>query len=76
MQGNRNAESRVQRAILALVLGEQPTLLTLGDLAMEIEPEEAVGQAVRDLTAIGLLRREGDSILPTRAAVHLDRLGL
>ncbi|HEX4215112.1 MAG TPA: hypothetical protein VIA06_17465 [Candidatus Dormibacteraeota bacterium] len=55
-------------------MAEQPTLLTLGDLAMEVRPEDAVGRAVRDLVAVGLLRRDGDSILPTRAAVHLDRL--
>jgi hypothetical protein len=71
---NRNADARVQRAVLGLVIDEIPTLLTLGDLAMEINPEEAVGRAVRDLTAVGLLRRDVDSILPTRAAVHFDGL--
>jgi hypothetical protein len=75
MRDNRNADARVQRAVLGLVIDERPTLLTLGDLAMEVRPEEAVGRAVRDLTATGLLRREGDSILPTRAAVHFDLLG-
>jgi hypothetical protein len=30
--------------------------------------------AVRDLIAAGLLRREGDSIIPTRAAVHFYML--
>ena len=75
MQGNRNADHRVQRAVLGLVLDEHPALLTLGDLMMEVVPEDAVGRAVRDLTAIGLLRREGGSVLPTRAALHFDRLG-
>jgi hypothetical protein len=74
MRTNRNADDRVQRAVLGLVLDESPTLLTPGDLAMEVGPQDAVGRAVRDLTAVGLLRGEGDSVLPTRAAVHFDRL--
>jgi hypothetical protein len=61
-------------AVLALVLAEHPTLLTLGDLAMEIEDEDGVGSAVRDLVAVGLLRREGGSVLATRAAITFDRL--
>lgn len=65
-----------QSAVMALVLAEHPMLLTLGDLMMEIEGEDAVARAVRDLTAIGLLRREGGSVLPTRAAIHFDRLPL
>ncbi len=64
----------VQRAVLATVLHEHPTLLTLGDLMMEVSPEDAVCRAVRDLGAVGLLRREGDSVLATRAALCFDRL--
>jgi hypothetical protein len=67
-------DASAQRAVLSLVLHEHPTLLTLGDLAMEIAPEGAVGEAVRDLTAVGLLRREGGSVLATRAALCFDRL--
>jgi len=65
-----------QSAVMALVLAERETILTLGDLMMEIEGEDAVARAVRDLTAVGLLRREGESVLPTRAAIHFDRLPL
>ncbi|HEY2716254.1 MAG TPA: hypothetical protein VGI73_08555 [Solirubrobacterales bacterium] len=57
---------------MALVLAERETILTLGDLMMEMEDEDAVARAVRDLTAVGLLRREGGSVLPTRAAVRFD----
>ena len=71
--GNRE-DAAAQRAVLSLVIDEYPTLLTPDDLAMEIEGEDAVGRAVRDLTAIGLLRREGESVLATRAALHFDRL--
>lgn len=74
MHDHRNEDGRTQRAVLSLVIDEHPTLLTLGDLAMEIAGEDALFRAVRDLTAIGLLRREGGSVLPTRAALHFDRL--
>ncbi len=65
-----------QSAVMALVLAEHPTLLTLGDLMMEIDGEDAVVRAVRDLVAVGLLRHEGGSVLPTRAAIQFDRLPL
>jgi hypothetical protein len=35
---------------------------------------DAQDRAVRDLIAAGLLRREGDSIIPTRAAMHFYKL--
>jgi hypothetical protein len=74
MHDHRNGDARVQRAVLSLVLHEHPALMTLGDLAMEVDPEDAVFNAVRDLTALGLLHREGGLVLPTRAALHFDRL--
>lgn len=69
---------RTQAGALTLVLCEHPTLLTLGDVVMEMngDSEDAVFRAIRDLTAVGLLRREGGSILPTRAALTYDRLPL
>lgn len=67
-------DQRKQSAVLALVLSEHPTHLTIGDLMMEIADEDAVARAVRDLVAVGLLRRDGDSILPTRAALRFDWL--
>jgi hypothetical protein len=48
--------------------------MTLGDLSMEMDTEDAVFNAVRDLTARGLLHREGALVFPTRAALHFDRL--
>jgi hypothetical protein len=69
---------RTQAGLMTLILSEHPTLLTLGDVMLEMncDSEDAVTQAVRDLTAVGLLRREGTSILPTRAALSFDRLPL
>jgi hypothetical protein len=69
-------DQRKQGAVMALVLSEHPTLLTLGDLMMEIDGEDAVSRAVRDLTAVGLLRRGGGSVLATRAALHFDWLDI
>lgn len=63
-----------QSGVLSLLLQEHPTLLTLGDIAMEIGSEQAAADAVRALTATGLLRREGGSVLLTRAALHCQRL--
>jgi hypothetical protein len=75
MQSNRNADDHMQRAVLGLVLHHHPTILTIDDLAREIGADDVVEGAVRDLTVVGLLRREGDSILATSAALHFDRLG-
>jgi hypothetical protein len=69
---------RTQAGLLTLIVSQHPTLLTLGDVVMEMcdDPEDAVFRAVRDLVAVGLLRREGASILPTRAALTYDLLPL
>jgi hypothetical protein len=68
---------RTQSGVLTLILSEHPTLLRLGDVVMEMsDSEDAVTRAVRDLTAVGLLRREGDSVLATRAALTFDLLPL
>lgn len=74
MQDNRNADDRAQRAVLSLVLDEHPSLLASDEVEREIGPGDATDRALRDLTGVGLLRQEGASVLPTRAALHFDRL--
>jgi hypothetical protein len=74
MLGNRTEDACAQRAVLSLVLDEHPAVLASDEVEREIGPGDAVERAVRDLTGVGLLRREGASILPTRAALHFDRL--
>jgi hypothetical protein len=63
------------RAVLSLVLAEYPIQLTICEIAREISGNDAA-ERVRDLEGIGLLRCEGASVLPTRAAVHFDRLAI
>ncbi len=69
-------DDQVEGVVLSLVLIEHPTPLTFGDLVMELDhhSEDAIGNAVRRLVAVGLLRREGDSVLPTRAALRFNHL--
>ncbi len=68
---------RTQAAVITLILAEHPTLLTVADVRMELgDCGDAVPRAVRDLTAVGLLRKEGGSVLATRAALAFDRLPL
>lgn len=65
---------RSQGGVLEFVLSQPVGLLTRRDLVLELKDSDAVERAVRDLTAAGLLRQEGESILPTLAAVRFDRL--
>lgn len=67
--------------VLSHVLLEHPALLTGEELRRELlvdlqdfSQTDAHDRAVRDLVAAGLLRREGDSIIPTRAAMHFYKL--
>lgn len=65
-----------QRAILGLVLSAHPKLLTIPNLAREIDQGDAVERAVRDLVGVGLFDCEGVTIRPSAAALHFDRLEL
>lgn len=75
-------DAQAEAAVLTLVLSEHPTPLTLSDIEREIAPDQdfagrdAVARAVRDLSAVGLLHRQGDLVLPTRAALHFDGLDI
>lgn len=73
-------DRRTERAVLALVLDEYPTRLTLPELMLALDRcdgfagEDASDRAVRELSAAGLLRRDGALLTPTRPALYLDRL--
>lgn len=69
--------ARRPRAKVALrdrVLWLRPTCITERELLLSPFAEgpevEACERAIRDLVSVGLLRREGESILPTLAAIE------
>lgn len=79
---NPAAEDKaIEAAVLRQLLALYPVQLTLKELNREIAGEEgdfalvdAVERAVRELTAAGLVHRNGEVILPSRAALRLDEL--
>lgn len=71
-------DAQAQDAVLGVVLDQHPAALTGDEIAHEFGDGEGdrIERAIRDLAAAGLLRREGESVLPTRAALHFDSLQL
>jgi hypothetical protein len=72
---------RDQAVVLTLVLSNWPTNLRLSDLVREIakDPDhfaqrDKVERAVHDLVVAGLVFRCESVVLPTRAALHFNRL--
>ena len=68
--------------MLTLVLALHPAQLSVAELAREMSetPEDRgergdVEQALRDLIGTGLLRRSGESVLPSRAGASLRGAG-
>jgi hypothetical protein len=66
-----------QQAVLRHVFDWQPTILRLCDLVRELSSspgefsgQDAVTRAVRDLTKVGLLYRQGECVLPTPMAAY------
>jgi predicted transcriptional regulator len=79
---NPAAEDRAtEAAVLQQLLALYPAQLTLEELSREIGGEkggfalmDAVERAVRELTATGLVHRNGDVVLPSRSALRFDEL--
>jgi hypothetical protein len=79
---NPAAEDKaIEAAVLRQLLALYPVQLTLDELNREIAGEEddfavqdAVERAVRELAAAGLVHRNGEVVLPSRAALRLDEL--
>ena len=65
---------------LFVILGEYPALLTEDDVVREIagddqptfKERDRVEIHIRKMLSVGVLRREGDSLVPTPAALFLD----
>lgn len=74
MHGNRTDDAATQRAVLSLVLDEHPALLAADEIGREIGAGDAVERAMLDLSGAGLIRQDGETVFPTRAALHFDRL--
>jgi hypothetical protein len=76
---DRKAES----AVLALLLDEHPTRLTMDELILVLhadpergDPEDAGQRAVRELVGAGLIHRDGRFMAPSRAALYFAALEL
>jgi len=71
----------IEAAVLRQLLALHPIQLTVGELAREIggatadfAQTDAVERAVHELAAAGLAHRNGDVVIPSRAALRLDEL--
>jgi hypothetical protein len=69
-----DADWMKQLAVLTFVLTLHPALLTADEIERECGADDAAERALYDLTGAGLLRREGATVLPTRAALHFNCL--
>lgn len=74
-------DTTIEAAVLRQLLALYPVQMTVGELSREICGEsadfaqtDAVERAVRELTGIGLAHRNGDVVIPSRAALRLDEL--
>lgn len=75
------ADAATEAAVLLRVLDLQPAQVSLAELSRDLhgerprfEERDAIERAVRDLIAAGLLRRGGELVLPTRAALRFAEL--
>lgn len=67
-------DAATQSAVLSLVLNEHPSLLAKEEVEREMGQGDACRRAMRDLIGVGLLRLEGVTVLPSRAALHFDAI--
>ncbi len=74
-------DKAIEAAVLRQLLALYPVQLTGKELKREIVGEkddfalvDAVERAIRELTATGLIHRNGDVVLLSRAALRLDEL--
>jgi hypothetical protein len=77
----KEEDASTEAAVLRQLLALHPVQLTLGDLVREIgarpgdfASKDAVERAVRELAAAGLAHRNGDVVLPSRAALRCEEL--
>jgi hypothetical protein len=81
IQDPAGEDKAIEAAVLRQLLALYPVQLTLKELNREIAgadgdfaSKDAVERAVRELAAAGLVHRNGEVVLPSRAALRLDEL--
>jgi predicted transcriptional regulator len=74
-------DTTIEAAVLRQLLALFPVQMTVAELARELGGEnadfahtDAVERAVRELVGAGLAHRNGDVVIPSRAALRLDEL--
>jgi Fe2+ or Zn2+ uptake regulation protein len=74
-------EDQAEQAVLALLLDVHPAQLSTDEVVRELtdrpgefEPRDRVNNALRDLTAAGLVHRHGAFVFASRAAVRFEDL--
>ncbi len=79
----KSEDKKTESAVLALLLDEHPTRLTMDELILVLhadpergDPEDAGKRAVRELVGAGLVHREGRFLAPARAALYFAALEL
>lgn len=77
-------DRKIEAAILAFVFDQHPAHLTISELSLAVvqgredfdDASEEVESAIRELVGAGLLRIACGLVLPTRAALYFDGLGV
>jgi hypothetical protein len=72
-------DRRTERAVLAFLLDQHPTRLTISELTFALDAKDyaekdAVARAVRELASAGLLNVDGEFVEPSRAALYFEQL--
>lgn len=74
-------DAATEAAVLRQLLAAHPAQSSFEELLHDVASDpgdfsqrDAVERAVRDLTACGLLHRNGELVLPSRAALRFDEL--
>ena len=81
MHGAGGEDAEVEAAVLRQLLLLHPTQLTVEELIVDLaeDPEafperDAIERAVRELARAGLVHRNGEFTVPSRAALRFDQL--
>ena len=82
-RGPAAEDTKAERTVLAFLLEEHPSHLTIRELALALNvahdsftADDTVARAVRQLVGAGLLHCQGTFVVPTRAALYVERLAL